>query len=53
MRDSRFSLRKPVPTDLYWIPAAAALLVLALRFRPQDSRFERRNRGEPATRGAT
>ena len=47
MRDVRFSSRKPVSTDLYWIPAAAALLLLALRFRPLDSRFERRNRVEP------
>lgn len=35
MRDSRFAARKPVPTDLNWLPAAAALLVLALRFRPE------------------
>ena len=34
MLDSRFAQRKPVPTDLYWIPAAAALILLTLRFRP-------------------
>jgi mxaL protein len=34
MRDSRFSQRRPVPTDLYWLPATAALVLLALRFRP-------------------
>jgi mxaL protein len=44
MRDSRFAYRKPVPTDLYWIPAAAALLILVFRFRPLDSTFRRRNR---------
>ena len=34
MRDSRFAQRRPVPTDLYWLPATAALMLLALRFRP-------------------
>ena len=48
MLDSRFAYRKPVPTDLYWIPAAAALLILALRFRPLDSTFRRRNRARLA-----
>jgi mxaL protein len=38
MRDSRFARRKPVPTDLYWVPAAAALILLALRFRPDSKR---------------
>lgn len=38
MRDSRFAARKPVPTELYWLPAAAALLVLVLRFRPDAPR---------------
>ena len=28
MRDSRFAERRPVPTDLSWLPALAALLVL-------------------------
>jgi mxaL protein len=44
MRDGRFAQRKPVPTDLYWIPAAAALLVLALRFFPSDFIPPRRKR---------
>lgn len=34
MRDHRFARRTAVPTDLYWLPAAAALLLLVLRFRP-------------------
>jgi mxaL protein len=38
MRDSRFARRGPVPTDIYWVPAAVALLLLALRFRPDLNR---------------
>jgi mxaL protein len=34
MRDRRFSSRRPVATDLYWLPALAALIVLVIRFRP-------------------
>jgi mxaL protein len=34
MRDPRFARARPVPIDLYWLPAAAALLLLAIRFRP-------------------
>ncbi len=34
MRDRRFARRRSVPTDLYWLPAIAALLLLVLRFRP-------------------
>ena len=52
MRDDRFSQRKPVPTDLYWIPSAAALLVLAFRFRPLDSLFRRRRRMRPPKAGS-
>ena len=48
MLDSRFAYRKPVPTDLYWIPAAAALLILAFRFGPLDSTSRRRSRAGPA-----
>jgi mxaL protein len=48
MLDSRFAHRKPVPTDLYWIPAAAALLVLAFRFRPQGSTSGRGKRAGAA-----
>jgi len=33
MRDSRFARRVPSPTDVAWIPALAALLLLAIRFR--------------------
>jgi len=35
MRDSRYAHREPVPTDFSWVPAAVALLLLALRFKPQ------------------
>lgn len=34
MRDPRFARARPVPIDLYWLPVAAALLLLAMRFRP-------------------
>ena len=34
LRDPRFAQVRPVPTDLSWLPAAAALLVLAFRFGP-------------------
>ncbi len=34
MRDGRYAHRAPVPTDFSWVPAAAALLVLVLRFIP-------------------
>jgi mxaL protein len=37
MRDQRFARRRPAPTDLFWVPAAIAVLLLAVRFRP-DSR---------------
>jgi hypothetical protein len=34
MQDSRFARRRPAPADIGWIPALAALLMLAVRFRP-------------------
>jgi mxaL protein len=34
LRDQRYARRRPAPTDLYWLPAAIAVLVLAMRFRP-------------------
>jgi mxaL protein len=34
MQDRRFSRRTLVPTDLSWLPAMAALILLLLRFRP-------------------
>jgi len=34
MRDSRFAQRRPVSTDLSWVPALAALLVFTWRFMP-------------------
>jgi len=34
MQDSRFARRRSAPADIGWIPALAALLMLAVRFRP-------------------
>jgi mxaL protein len=34
MLDKRFARQTKAPTDLYWMPALAALLVLAARFMP-------------------
>jgi len=34
MQDSRFARRRPAPTELGWMPTLAALLMLAIRFRP-------------------
>jgi mxaL protein len=34
MRDDRFIRRGSAPMDLYWIPAALALLLLVLRYQP-------------------
>ncbi len=34
MRDARFARRGSAPTEIGWIPALAALLMLAWRFRP-------------------
>ena len=39
MRDARFAHREPVPTDLSWLPALGALLLLAWRFRPVPFSF--------------
>jgi mxaL protein len=41
MRDPRFAERRPVATDLSWLPVTLALLVLAARFRPDFRRFGR------------
>ncbi|HEU4626236.1 MAG TPA: hypothetical protein VFS52_15810 [Steroidobacteraceae bacterium] len=38
MRDERFARRAPAPVDFYWVPVSAALLLLAVRFRPRRSR---------------
>jgi mxaL protein len=38
MRDPRFARARPVPIDLYWLPVAAALLLLVMRFRPDKRR---------------
>lgn len=43
MRDTRFARRVPVPTDLAWLPAALALLVLALHFGPDLPQLPRRS----------
>jgi mxaL protein len=34
MEDPRYARRTPTPTGIGWIPALAALIVLAIRFRP-------------------
>lgn len=34
LRDQRFARRRPAPTDLFWLPAALAVLLLVMRFRP-------------------
>lgn len=34
VRDQRYARRRPTPTDLYWLPAAIAVLLLLIRFRP-------------------
>ena len=39
MRDSRYAHRQAVPTDVSWVPAMAALLLLILRFRPEEFRL--------------
>ena len=38
MRDPRFARRTSAPVDLGWLPALAALLLLAIRFRPDVRR---------------
>ena len=42
MRDPRLARPAPVPTDLHGVPAALALLLLALHFRPAAGRVRRR-----------
>jgi mxaL protein len=39
LRDQRFAQRRPVPTQLGWLPILAALVLLALHFRPDRSSF--------------
>ena len=34
LRDRQFARRRPTPTDLYWLPAALAVLLLVVRFQP-------------------
>lgn len=45
MLDKRFARREKAATDLYWIPALAALLVLAVRFAPLGLRRTRSGSG--------
>ena len=42
LRDPRFVRRSPAPTDLYWIPLSAALLLFIAHFRPDGWRWPRR-----------
>jgi mxaL protein len=39
MRDQHYAHRRPAPTDLRWLPAVLAALVLAVRFRPDRSLY--------------
>lgn len=50
MRDPRFARPRPVPIDLYWLPVAAALMLLALRFRPDLRRAPIRRSSAPSGR---
>jgi len=34
LRDRRYARRRPTPTDLFWVPASIAVVLLAMRFRP-------------------
>lgn len=34
LRNPHFARRRPAPTDLFWLPASLAVLLLAMRFRP-------------------
>lgn len=34
LRDPRFARRRPTPTELFWLPTAIAVLLLAARFLP-------------------
>ena len=34
LRDRRYARRRPSPTDLFWLPASIAVLLLFMRFRP-------------------
>lgn len=45
MRDPRFARARPVPIDLYWVPVAAALLLLAVLFRPDVRRGSAKGTG--------
>ncbi|MFC4314311.1 vWA domain-containing protein [Steroidobacter flavus] len=36
VRDRRYARRQPTPTDLYWLPASIAVLLLAIRFLPSS-----------------
>ena len=35
MKNADAAVSRPVPTDLSWLPAALALIVLIARFRPE------------------
>ncbi len=37
MRDRRFAARRPIPTELQWVPLLGALLLLLVYFRPDRS----------------
>ena len=52
MRDPTFSHSEPVDTDLSWIPAAMALLVLVLRFLPDYAAWRRMRKTRPIVESA-
>lgn len=53
MRDPRFALRARQPTDVGWMAAAAALLLLVIRFRPAFAAGVRAHPRPPAHDGLT
>ena len=46
MSDPRAAHRRPVPTELNWLPALGALALLVLRFRPDGIAFRRPHVGQ-------
>lgn len=50
LRDPRFARRRQTPTDLFWLPAALALVLLAMRFRPDGRWRTAGKRANPKTR---
>ncbi len=51
LRDERFAVRAPVPTDLRWLPLGAALILLLWQYRPQWPQRRLSRPALPATQG--